>query len=365
MKPRILTLLLALALSSTPLQAAEGEPANAPADPATPAAADTAPRERILPDPSAAIQADLARALDATTELIWLESGEQKTLALSVPHNTREQTGTVIILHDQHTSADWPELVSTLRKGLPDKGWATLSLQLPDAPWVEPPARSTSTSSSTPASTEGSTADTSNPAPANTAEPVTGNTYSTRMAEITSAALDQVQANEGQLVVLGVGTGAIWATAFVRAQEQSSKNLSLVLLDSRQPEHPQAPDLMTLLPELSSTVLDMYHGSTLQENAAANPRNRSSLAKRNQLDNYHQSRLPLLPGDRKKRNQWVLSRVRGFMNTHIVNAEDQGKGKKRKRRRVADLPEEVGPGGSPVNGKNTEDSGIGMMEESI
>lgn len=359
MKPRILTLLLALALSSTPLQAADGEPASAPAAPATPAAADTAPRERILPDPSAAIQADLARALDATTELIWLESGEQKTLALSAPHNTRKQAGTVIILHDQHTSADWPELVSTLRKGLPDKGWATLSLQLPDAPWVEPPARSTSASPSTPASTEGS------PAPENTAEPVTGNTYSIRMAEITSAAFDQVQANEGQLVVLGVGTGAIWATAFIRAQEQSSKDLSLVLLDSRQPEHPQAPDLMTLLPELSSTVLDMYHGSTLQENAAANPRNRSSLAKRNQLDNYHQSRLPLLPGDRKKRNQWVLSRVRGFMNTHIVNAENQKKGKKRKRRRVADLPEEVGPGGSPVNGESTEDSRIGMMEEAI
>lgn len=360
MKPRILTLLLALALSSTPLQAAEGDTASTPAAPATPAAAESAPRDRVLPNPSAAIQADLARALDATTELLWLETGEQKTLALSAPHNTREQSGTVIILHDQHTSADWPELVSTLRKGLPDKGWATLSLQLPDAPWLELPPRSTG-EVSTPSKGTENTADNADAA----ATPTASATYSKRMAEITSTAFDRVQSNEGELVILGVGTGAIWATAFVRAQEQSSKNLSLVLLDSRQPEHPQAPDLMTLLPELSSTVLDMYHGSTLQENAAANPRNRNNLAQRNELDNYHQSRLPLLPGDRKKRNQWVLSRVRGFMQTHILAAAEQKKSKKGKRRRVAGPTEEFGPGGSPVNDGSTEDSGVGMMEESI
>jgi len=356
MKPRILTLLLALALSSPPLQAAAGDTASTPAAPAMPAAPEGAAPTRVLPDPSAAIQADLARALDATTALIWLEAGQQKTLALSAPHNTREQSGTVIILHDQHTSADWPELVSTLRKGLPDKGWATLSLQLPDAPWLEPPARSITTKPDNTAVTEpASNTDTPSTAEASV-------TYSQKMAEITSAAFDQVQQNKGELVVLGVGTGAVWATAFVRAQEQSSKNLSLVLLDSRQPEHPQAPDLMTLLPELSSTVLDMYHGSTLQENAAANPRNRNNLAQRSELDNYHQSRLPLLPGDRKKRNQWVLSRVRGFMQTHILDAAEQNKEKKRKRRRVATPTEEFGPGGMPVNDGGID---IDMMDSPI
>lgn len=360
MKPRILTTLLALALSSTPLQAADGDPPadQAPAENSQPAptgGSGKAAPARAIPNPSASIQTDLARQLDATTEVIWLETGELQTLALSLPHNTREQTGTVVILHDEHTSADWPELVTTLRKGLPDKGWATLSVQLPDAPRIPLPER-------TP--TDQKAAGNTVAQAATTATDVMENSYSTRLNSIADAVFTQVSENNGQLVILGVGTGAVWAADFVRNREQARKRISLVMVDSRQPGHPQAPDLMTLLPEMSSTVLDLYHGSTLVENAAANPRNRANLAKREQMDNFQQSRLPLLPGDWKRRNQWVLSRVRGFMQTHIVKAEEDNK-RKRTRRRTAGPVEEVGPGGTPVNDNLSIPPGIEIEEESI
>jgi len=358
MKPRILTTLLATALCSAPLLAADGDTSapTAPAENSQPASAggagEAAPT-RAMPNPSAAIQSDLARQLEATTELVWLETGDSPTLALSAPHNTREKLGTVVILHDQHTSADWPELVSTLRKGLPDKGWATLSVQLPDAPWPAIPARTL------PGSADGNNADAT--ADSNS-EAAAENRYSEALNTIADAVFAQVGEDRSKLVVLGVGTGAVWAADFVRNREQARRSLSLVMVDSRQPGHPQAPDLMTLLPEMSSTVLDLYHGSTFNENAAANPRNRSNLARREQLDNFHQSRLPLLAGDWKKRNQWVLSRVRGFMQTHIVEAEEQRKNKL-KRRRTAGPVDDVGPGGTPVtDGMETAGS---MMEEAI
>ena len=232
-------------------------------------------------------------------------------------------------------------MVSTLRTGLPDKGWATLSLQLPSPPHTPLPQR-TSNNAKPAADGSGDTTDTT------TAD----STYDQRLAQIADAAFSYLQEREGKLVVLGIGSGATWATTFVRAREQSSQELSLVMVDSQQPEHPQAPDLMTLLPELSSTVLDLYHGSTLDENRVANPRSRINLAKRNKLDNYHHSRLPLLPGDRKKRNQWVLSRVRGFMQTYIVDAAEEENPKE--RRRYSGPKNENGPG------QNT-----GMMDKSI
>ncbi|MCV6587957.1 MAG: alpha/beta hydrolase family protein [Marinobacterium sp.] len=344
MKPSIPIALLALALSSTPLQAAPGD---------TPAgSAPATPPERAVPNPAAAIQTDLARTLDPTTELIWLETGEEpKTLALSMPHNTAEKLGTVVILHDQRTSADWPELVSTLRKGLPDKGWATLSVQLPDAPYPEIPARELKQAVET-AIAGGTPPRDNNTSDENTQSDMP--TYSQQMGAISDAVFEMLQDNRQQRVVLGVGTGAVWATAMVRSREQSTRNLSLVLLDSRQPQHSQAPDLMTLLPELKSTTLDMYHGSTLTRDIAAGPRNRKNLATREKMDNYHQTRLPLLPGDWKKRNQWVLSRVRGFMQTHIVDPAEEKRSKRRRGRRYAGPPTEAGPGGpAPMEQQGT------------
>jgi len=39
--------------------------------------------------------------------------------------------GAVILLHDEHQHADWPLVISPLRKTLPKYGWTTLSLMIP------------------------------------------------------------------------------------------------------------------------------------------------------------------------------------------------------------------------------------------
>ena len=65
------------------------------------------------------------------TELLWLKTKNNSFLALFNSPNSKETKSAVIILHSIGGHADWPEVISPLRKMLPKFGWATLSIQLP------------------------------------------------------------------------------------------------------------------------------------------------------------------------------------------------------------------------------------------
>lgn len=63
-------------------------------------------------------------------EAVWLEAGGQRFLAIYTPP-AGEPRGGVVLLHGMGAHPDWPEVVHPLRTGLPERGWATLSIQLP------------------------------------------------------------------------------------------------------------------------------------------------------------------------------------------------------------------------------------------
>ncbi len=52
-------------------------------------------------------------------------------MVLSAKSPARKERGGIILLHDIDAHPDWPEVISPLRNGLPEKGWSTLSIQLP------------------------------------------------------------------------------------------------------------------------------------------------------------------------------------------------------------------------------------------
>ncbi len=64
-------------------------------------------------------------------EVVWLQSNGSDFLALSAKTPATKERGGVILLHDIDAHPDWPEIISPLRNGLPEKGWSTLSIQLP------------------------------------------------------------------------------------------------------------------------------------------------------------------------------------------------------------------------------------------
>ena len=63
-------------------------------------------------------------------EAIWL-GNEDTFLALYKENTWKDTQGAILLLHDLGANADWPQLMNPLRLAFPQKGWHTLSLQLP------------------------------------------------------------------------------------------------------------------------------------------------------------------------------------------------------------------------------------------
>ncbi len=67
-------------------------------------------------------------------ESVRLTAGQQDFFALYTPAVGKLQRGGVILLHGLGAHPDWPDVISPLRKNLPEAGWSTLSIQLPIRP---------------------------------------------------------------------------------------------------------------------------------------------------------------------------------------------------------------------------------------
>ena len=64
-------------------------------------------------------------------EPLWLEADGQKFFSIYTPAVTNSPAGAVILLHGIGVHPDWPQVIQPLRTQLPEKNWATLSLQMP------------------------------------------------------------------------------------------------------------------------------------------------------------------------------------------------------------------------------------------
>lgn len=58
-------------------------------------------------------------------------TAENTFFSIFTPHNTKYPKGAVILMHGKGAHPDWSDIIHPLRSELPDKGWATLSIQLP------------------------------------------------------------------------------------------------------------------------------------------------------------------------------------------------------------------------------------------
>ena len=188
----IYRILLVCALLTSPVQAAPAattETPSATAAPADPAAAETqADEPPVLRLPAERAETSRAKALvlqleqvDRATEAAWLDSGEDRFLALYRPDASGTAFASLLILHDNRQHPDWPGIVRGLREQLSDHGWNTLAVAMPDylplpvlppRPVPEPvtPDQETATGEAPPAEEPESPAPTP-PPPVDTEEP--------------------------------------------------------------------------------------------------------------------------------------------------------------------------------------------------
>lgn len=140
--------LLGFCLLSCPAAWAEEPPEDAPADSVDAPAANERP---LLPERSISDAQTLEQRLDKREQQM-LQAGAESFLALWLPANVGEPSGAVILLPGDVENADGAAAVGPLRRKLPDAGWHSLSITLPDPDGDPLPPRTTAVE--TPPATE-------------------------------------------------------------------------------------------------------------------------------------------------------------------------------------------------------------------
>lgn len=326
--------LCALALATAGVGAIEPEPE---VQPETQPEAPAAPIERpALSSRSASMAADLARQLPSA-EVLDLQAGDESFIALWQPANVAEPKGLVILLPGEGESADWPRGIGPLRRGLPDHGWHTLSLSLPDSPQFIPPATPPATAEE-PEPTEPAAEDTEPPSEPNEAgylpeetaalpdeaaderDAEASETAETneeeaglpeRIDERIAAALDHARSLQPKtIILLGQGTGAWWAARHLQQWAPDDvERLGLIL--PRQPDGQQEP-LAQLAPTLKLATGDFYYRD--DASALADARERLNTSRRIGHPAYHQVGLTALAGERNIEQEQLVRRVRGWLD---------------------------------------------------
>lgn len=335
-RPTTLSLLLALLLVQ-PLQAEEGENAGAEAAVETPRAP-LAERSEL---DATALEQQLA-----PKEQQQLQAGDEQFLALWLAANVAEPSGVVIILPGDEESADWPQSVGPLRSKLPNGGWHSLSLTLPDPNSDAPPLRSTAPATDvTTATTTDDTAENpektetpaeDSPATAETAaatEPRTSQLDSAEtaaskvknieeqqkahaervLARIESAIGFAEQQQAKTIVLLGHGSGAYWAARYLA--ERKPATIQNLLLVAAQLPAGYAPPLEELIPQLKLATGDFYYKDLPADRQAALKRSQAS--KRQKHPTYTQIAMKALPGNREAEQEQLYRRIRGWLTLKL------------------------------------------------
>jgi len=329
-----LSLLLPCAL---PLLAEETPPA--PTPPSAQPAAEAAPERQPLAERSATEAVALEQRLPAE-EQQQLQAGAETFLALWQPANVGEPSGVVILLPGAGETADWPQAIGPLRRKLPDAGWHSLSLSLPDpqddtpprppANTAEPPAAPAATDTppaapaagnAEPSGAETNSAETAAapaPAPAAPTSPEEQRkAHAERVLARVQTAVEFAQHQQAQsIVLLGHGSGAYWAARYL-AERQPSEIQNLVLVAAAVPPG-LTPPLEELVPSLKLATGDFYYKDQAADRTAALKRQQAG--KRQKHPAYIQVAMKALPGNPAAEQEQLYRRIRGWLGLHIKAA---------------------------------------------
>ena len=177
-------------------------------------------------------------------EPLWLDGGAEKFFAVFDPDQTGQPKGGIILLHDAGSHPDKPEVIQPLRKKLPEQGWPTVALHLPALD---------------------TTAD-----------------YIGKQAQINKridAAITYMR-NKGlnNLALLGHGTGAMAATAYLANQNNDSIRAFVAVSLGVIEREDKAETIPALLEKISLPMLDIY-GSQDLDHITSSAKARSLAAK--------------------------------------------------------------------------------------
>lgn len=325
---RWLALALLLGLSAG-LQAEEANKEAAPpaeAPPAnTEAAAPTPEPERLpLLDRSTQQAQDLARQWPRQAKTLKAE--EEEFLAFWQLSGSPQPSGAIVLLPGRGETPNWPRVIGPLWRGLPQYGWHTLSVSLPDP---EQPLPERSPEPPMPAATpegektaEAAPAETPPAAPEATAETDESSEEKPEQPSVPKrihariAAAVEFARNQGvsTVILMGHGTGAYWAAQHL-LQENATQVQQLTLIAPQQPYGEDKPleEMVALLTR--QAISDFYYSDNPSDQAQAQLRREATSRARHPA--YYQLPLKILPGDQANEQEQVVRRVRGWLERQV------------------------------------------------
>jgi hypothetical protein len=323
-RPLLTALSLSLALPlGLPLQAAEssttGKTGGEQGVVADPPAADLSRPPQA--ERSAAAASALIRQLPDQEQQL-LHAGDETFLALWLPANAAEAHGVVVLVAGDGESADWPEVLGPLRRKLPDAGWHSLTLSLPDPQDDLPLAPASKAATAAPpldakADELPPATDTAQPDPSSQADQPTedaGERHARRIKQRIAAALELARQQQAkQIVLLGHGSGGYWSMRYL-SEEQPADVRSLLLVDVK-PATDASPGLDELQASLKLTTGDFYYKDRPLARNAANKRAQAS--KRQEHPAYTQVALKALPGNPDVEQEQLYRRLRGWLTLQL------------------------------------------------
>jgi pimeloyl-ACP methyl ester carboxylesterase len=221
------------------------------------------------------------------TELFWLETVDDSFLALFNSQHSEEAKGAAIILHSIGGHADWPEVISPVRKILPQSGWSTLSIQLPTI------------------------------SPENNIENY-GNTLQEAEQRIVAAVkLLRKRGGFSNIILIGHGFGALVSLAYL--EKKNSQNVDAIIAISLQNYVYVKPaiNVLRLIEKIKIPTLDIYGSLDFREGVESAPDRRLASKK---SGNYLYTQIEVKGADHYFNNMEnnLIQHIVGWMNKTIL-----------------------------------------------
>ncbi|MDF1764010.1 MAG: DUF3530 family protein [Oleibacter sp.] len=236
---------------------------------------------------------------------------------LYLPQRTAKAQGGALLLHDLEQHGHWPTVIAPLREFLPDQGWSTMAIQMPEPYRGVAAPKTTSSSTPTPMTEAEPSPDASLPVQDATGL-ISPDSYGKKVVDRILAATTYLN-ERGQLnlMVFAHGDTAIWAiNALLNRQRDNgdAKGIYLILLDAR--EHPASQlYLADQLSQLDIPVFDLISANNQQN--AFEWEKRLGRMKREKHLNYQQ----LVLQDSYTDEPRIRRRIWGWLKTHAAGTE--------------------------------------------
>lgn len=219
--------------------------------------------------------------------LTWLEAEGEKFIALWEPDSSGKSFGSILILHGEGQTADWPNSINPLRTNLIKFGWSTLSIALPD------------------------------PVPEADKTPESIEAKATARIQAAVNFLDQ----KGQynLVIFGQGVGATRGFKFINNLPEKGNTSAPPTRGPFRALIMVSPRKVTPTQDFRLPTLDLYYNEHYLDEKEA--QERLTLARKYRLPHYHQLKI-LRPDDTEYgEDNRLTRRVRGFLNKYAKGVE--------------------------------------------